>query len=178
MEPDTYGVDKKSVERIEELEELIDLAETVSVRITKLEDMKSRANWMSAMVAAVVTSSCVVLDSFLLNLPEFNDKNGIDFVIMMNIFVGIGLFSFLLIQVRKANDYTKRKNEELRVLERLLNLTHEFKQSVLKDASIVKVALIEMRLSRISFIGSSKYLQSVWLDVAKSLTNDLLDTDR
>jgi len=89
---------------------------------------------------------------------KFQEIQGTDFRnkydYFISVFFSIGLLVFVGISLRLLFSVTNMrktiKSENL-ILQDLLNMIHSYKEIVYKDISIVKKAVIDMRLSRIKF---------------------------
>jgi len=144
-------MDNQISNKIDELEELIELAEKVSINIDMTNDKVERLS----QYAIIFFFSSVFLLASILKFQEIHKvdfRNIYDFLAPAFFFIGILAFASILIKL--LNSVTKMRKEiknETLILEDLLNMIHSYKQIAYNDISIVKKAVIDMRLSRIKF---------------------------
>ncbi len=137
--------------KIEELEDLIELAEKVSQNIDTINERVRK----STLNAFTLLFGCIFLCLFGFQYYQMQDldfRNTYSLMIPTLYSTVIILFSFLFLRLLYSVTSMREsiKNENL-ILHNLLDMTHSYKQVVYRDLSVVKKAVIDMRLSRIKF---------------------------
>ena len=137
--------------RLNEVEELIGLAEEISTRIEALEESfaSSRGQSMVVLVATYLVASGIIW--FLLQIemanPLIAQPLGIIGLCIVSLF-GIGYTSSRL----RIRNRAKRDMEiEVRLIGELLEMITGLMASVDSEVSVVKRAILTMRLRRIQF---------------------------
>ncbi len=131
-------------QKTKELDELIDLAEEVSLRV-KLLDSEAKGNLR--VITGLMTLLCIVF--YLRNFKSYASDNGFIIFIFIIIVVVCPLLIFLLV-----NQYRKNKKEikqETTILNKLHDMITVHKNGFESELGIVSNAIFEMKLSRIEF---------------------------
>lgn len=131
---------------IDELDELIDLAEKVSVNIDTLSNNIRNSTYFT--IAFLFTFIFVGLFWGKFYLESNNNS---DYLSPILYFIGVSILASMLYQVNSMASMKKEIKSENLILGDLLNMIHDYKQFAYKDISIVKKAVVNMRLNRISF---------------------------
>ena len=147
METEIYSDFKKDInsqEKIKEFDELIELSEKVSDKISTLTK-KRNLIFLLILFDSIIISFCVYL---FINFSEHSKallENG--FMISATTISILGLtLSYLVIERRKVN--SEIQNENI-ILDKLFKMISNLKEST--DLGNVSRAIYEMRLSRIQF---------------------------
>ncbi len=133
--------------KINELEELIELAEKISTNIDTINDDIRNSKYNGIIFFFITIFICLFGLKFFFELQkEYNS--------LAPFLYSTGIFFFVIVTTKLFNSITNQKkslvNENL-ILEDLLNMIHSYKGIVYNDISLVKKAVIDMRLSRIKF---------------------------
>ena len=140
----------------QEMNELIGLAEKVSVNI---EDIRDKIKIKYAYIIMYLLSTLLVLFLELSGVVEqFLIKNS-TISSMIAILIGVilgGIFVQIVFKCVEINDNKSIINREQKVLQKLLNMIEGYKDFYVEDEygnnnSVLSKALFEMRLSRINF---------------------------
>jgi hypothetical protein len=148
METEIYTDSKKDIiaqEKIKELEELIDLSEKVSDKVSYLT---KRRNFTFLLI---VSSAILAVSTFILFFIYINEQIMMKREPLFMLFgTIISIFSLILaygvIERRKINHEIEN---EKKILDRLFEMISNLKEST--DIGIISRVIYEMRLSRIQF---------------------------
>lgn len=135
---------------IQDLEKLIDLADTVSLNIQKLEDrrFKTKTEMLLSIVIYVMSVLALIL------LLTFNGNilaiSGL-MVILVVITYAFGIYNLYILRARKSIEI--ELSSEFDVMNRLLEMIHSQKLTVSNNlnVSVLESAILEMRIARIKF---------------------------
>lgn len=142
--------------RLTELNDLIELAEEVS---SNVESIKKRYTSLF-FYFVLITSFFAIVISLYIYIYTSKNAEFVKFQYTLLIALFLGLFIYMIMLIRLLNERRrllfKMKNEYM-ILSDLLEMIHSYKEVVFEDLSIVKKALLDMRLNRISYRGFRGY---------------------
>jgi len=144
-------MNNQTLSKVEDLEKLIELAEKVSSNIDIINDKVEKRMQYAAILFFAIIFFCLPIFKFQ-EIQGTDFRNKYDYFI--SVFFSIGLLVFVGISLRllfSVTNMRKTIKSEILILQDLLNMIHSYKEIVYKDISIVKKAVIDMRLSRIKF---------------------------
>lgn len=153
MEAEIYSDYKKDInsqEKIKELDELIDLSEKVSDKVSNLTKRRNFA-FLSIISSGVILISIFI--SFFIYVNRFTMIKSDEFYLLASASMSIlGLIlSYSIIERRKVNNEIEN---EIEILDKLYEMITNLKETT--DLGIVSKAIYEMRLSRIQFSYKTK----------------------
>lgn len=140
---------------IEELEELIDLAEKVSLNFEKI-NVQIHSILIRIVALFIIAFFSIYLYLVFYSLQDSSFKNEYSYIekILFPSLI-VFLITCIFFFTQRYIKLQTSKRSESRILSDLLNLINPNKESVFSNTSLVKKATIEMRLNRIKFNHNS-----------------------
>lgn len=137
----------QSEHKINELEELIELAEKVSINIDRINKYIKNSTYFTIVFLLISIFIFMYSIKYYFYFIEYYDN-----LLVVFYFLGIIIFTgFLYKKLESIKNMRKEVENENLILGDLLNMIHAYKQVAYKDISMVKKAVTDMRLSRIKF---------------------------
>lgn len=145
---DAIKVKRKN--RLSELEELIELAEDISSQI-KLNTKRAYYLFLYQLIGLFVFSFLAIYCLYFTQTHNtFYDNYGEMTILVFGIFLVCLAFFIIRLYFDRRRILDEVNNEGL-MLSRLFDMIHSYKELIYSETSIVKKAILEMRLNRIKF---------------------------
>lgn len=141
-----------------ELEKLVNMAEEVSETISLLHTKIANLRVMF-MVSTVGLYAAVGSAYLFFQRPEWLTNLPFPFyltLIFLAVVIGLGSFIYIYKYAQNIRIYRQSLDAEIKILHRLLNMVHEYKENLHEtEMSYVEKAILDMKMQRIKY--SSKW---------------------
>ncbi len=136
---------------LNELDQLIDLAENVSSTIEK-KSSKLVSNFFQVIIGIILFTSFFFIENTISYTFESQNVELYSYVTnKILIYIAIVIFISVIFKIMKSIKLARELAIEKENLSKLLNMIHPYRSVNKKDISIVKKEIIDMRLNRIKF---------------------------
>lgn len=141
-----------------ELEKLVNMAEEVSETVSSLHEKIANLRVMF-MLSTVGLYASIGCSYFIFRKPEWLTNIPIAFylsLIVLAVFLCLGSLLYIYKYIRNIRVYRRSLEAEIKILHRLLDMVHEYRENVYaSELSYVENAILDMKLQRIKY--SSKW---------------------